>query len=122
MNYIYLSRRNLLTLLSKLDRVKNGEESARAIVKYDDQHKEYPTTCAPVVVAALEDEEYYTDRPPGGVLSADIPPKPECPPNIIVREDQPLPKCPHLASNWKKEYVCKCGKIMDGKWFSENDK
>ena len=37
-----LSRRNLLALLSKLDRVKAGETSACTIVKHDDQHPKHP--------------------------------------------------------------------------------
>ena len=73
MNTIYLSRRNLLTLLSKLDRVKAGGESACAIIKYDNVHPEYPTDCAPVIVAAIEDEAYYTDRVAGAVLPIDEP-------------------------------------------------
>lgn len=64
--HVYLTRRNLLTLLSKLDRVKAGDESARTIVKKDTTHKEFP--CSHVTqVTAVEDKDYYVDRGPGPV-------------------------------------------------------
>ena len=72
MEHIYLTRRNLLTLLSKLDRKKAGEETERTIVKNDTVHPTYPCS-SPTVVTALEDEEYYTDRKPGKVYPADDP-------------------------------------------------
>ena len=72
-NQLYLSRRNLLTLLSKLDRVKNGEDSYCAIIKNDTQHKDFPATISNVWVFAVEDEDYYLDRLPGDVLPKDTP-------------------------------------------------
>lgn len=64
MNTIYLTRRNLLTLLAKLDKVAAGGESECALMKRDTKHKTYP--CSSVtVVTAVEDEDYYTDREPG---------------------------------------------------------
>ena len=61
---IYLSRRNLLTLLAKLDRVRDGEQSFCTIIKRDTVHADYP--CSVVCsVTAVEDEDYYTDRTPG---------------------------------------------------------
>ena len=68
MHHIYLTRRNLQTLLNKLDR----PESSRAIVKQDTVHPEYPcsTRC---VVTAVEDDEYYKDRDPGDVSHKDQP-------------------------------------------------
>ena len=69
MNVVYLTRRNLLTLLNKLDR---GDESERTIIKYDTVHPKYP--CSDVtIVAAVEDDDYYDDRPPGDVHHADQP-------------------------------------------------
>jgi len=59
---VYLSRSNLLTLLSKLDRQKNGESTQCTIIKCDNKHPKYPQTMAEIRVTALEDEEYYTDR------------------------------------------------------------
>lgn len=74
---VYLSRRNLLALLSKLDRVKAGGTSAlgrthgRTIIKTDDKHPKYPQSTPVIFVTALEDEEYYTDRRPGPMHPAD---------------------------------------------------
>lgn len=71
MNTVYLSRRNLLTLLSKLDRKAKGEETACKLVKLDTVHEKYP--CSDVTqVIALENEEYY-DREPGVVNPEDCP-------------------------------------------------
>lgn len=70
---VYLSRRNLLTLLSKLDRIKAGEESAASLTKYDKEHPVYPQTMDRIIITALEDEEYYTDRLPGHVNPKDDP-------------------------------------------------
>jgi hypothetical protein len=69
---VYLSRRNLLALLSKLDRVKAGENSACTLVKRDTVHPQYPCSDE-IYVIAVEDEAYYTDRPAGEVLPADDP-------------------------------------------------
>ncbi len=72
MQQLYLTRRNLLTLLSKLDRVKAGGQSARTLIKQDTLHSKYP--CSDVIsVTALEDEEYYIDREAGVILPADEP-------------------------------------------------
>lgn len=61
---VYLTRRNLLTLLNKLDKVKAGGCSARMLIKRDTVHPKFP--CSDVtLVQAVEDEDYYTDRPPG---------------------------------------------------------
>lgn len=57
---IILSRRNLLTLLSKLDRKKAGEITACTIVKPNN-----------IVVIAAEDEEVYKDRAPGPIHPRD---------------------------------------------------
>jgi hypothetical protein len=57
MHRLYLSRRNLETLLAKLDR--GAPQSA--IVKNDTSHRKYPTT-VPTLVIALEDATYYEGR------------------------------------------------------------
>jgi hypothetical protein len=74
MQQLYLTRRNLLTLLSKLDRVRRGETSACTLVKQDTLHPIYPCS-AVTLVTALEDEAYYTDRPAGPVHALDEPPE-----------------------------------------------
>lgn len=73
MQRVYLSRRNLLALLSKLDRNRASPGSSSVtLVKCDTEHPVYP--CSDVtIVTALEDEAYYTDRPPGDVHADDIP-------------------------------------------------
>jgi len=52
MEHLILSRRNLLILLSKLDRVRAGGESNCTIIKYDPE----------VMVTAREDEVVYDTR------------------------------------------------------------
>ena len=56
---IYLSRRNLLALLSKLDRQANGEETACTIIKHQQRGERYMQTMDECYVVAIEDEEYY---------------------------------------------------------------
>ena len=73
---IYLSRRNLQTLLNKLDRNKaSGEKvSACTLIKQDTKHPKYP--CSDVTsVIAVEDDDYYgtSGRPAGEVHELDIP-------------------------------------------------
>lgn len=68
---VYLSRRNLLTLLSKLDRQVAGEATACTLIKRDNVHPKYPQTMAEIEVIALEDPEYYTDRGAGPVHPSD---------------------------------------------------
>lgn len=68
---VYLSRRNLLTLLSKLDRQQAGEATACTIIKNDDKHPKYPQSAKSIIVTAVEDEEYYTNRQPGPVHPSD---------------------------------------------------
>ena len=61
-NVVQLSRRNLLTLLSKLERRERGEVTAATLVKGDG-----------TVVIAVSDEEYYSKREPGPVHPSDDP-------------------------------------------------
>ncbi len=67
---LFLTRRNLLTLLSKLDRVTSGEFSSFTIVKRGTEHPKYSASDI-VVVAPMEDENYYTDRMPGPIDARD---------------------------------------------------
>ena len=69
---VYLTRRNLLTLLSKLDRKQAGDDTACTIVKADTRHKTYPCTEVTEVVA-VEDSEYYKERAAGPVHPLDNP-------------------------------------------------
>jgi hypothetical protein len=62
---IYLSKRNLLALLSKLDRLENGDETACAIVKYANPSDPYCNTIDQVVVTAVADDQFYANRQPG---------------------------------------------------------
>ena len=71
-NKLYLSRRNLLTLLSKLDRAKAGEDTACALIKSDPVHPVYPQTSDSCMVIAVEDDDYYIDRNPGSVHPRDL--------------------------------------------------
>jgi len=73
MNQIYLSRRNLLTLLSKLDRQAAGEATVCTLVKSDNAHPKYPQTMDHIYVTAVEDTDYYIDRSAGDVHPSDEP-------------------------------------------------
>lgn len=73
---VYLTRRNLLTLLSKLDRDAAGEDTACAIIKYQNKNvPAYQQTMPEVMVIAVQDEDYYSamDRQPGTVHFSDEP-------------------------------------------------
>lgn len=67
MEQVYLSRRNLMTLLAKLDSMKQGYFSLCTILKTDIAHQKYPCSMA-VAVTAVEDEDYYIDRVPGSLV------------------------------------------------------
>lgn len=75
MEQIYLSRRNLQALLSKLDRNRNSgqEVSACTIVKYHNTHPKYEQSVDSVAVTAVENEEMYSNRPAGAMHPADDP-------------------------------------------------
>lgn len=70
---VYLSRRNLLALLSKLDRVRDGDVSACAIIKNDQSNPKYPQSMASICVTAVEDADYYHDRNAGAMHPSDEP-------------------------------------------------
>ncbi len=67
---VFLTRRNLKTLLAKLDKNKICPgTSACTIIKSDTIHKTYPLTGADQIwVTGVEDEEYYIDREPGAMI------------------------------------------------------
>jgi hypothetical protein len=56
---VYLTRRNLLTLLSKLDRRAKGEDTVCTIIKQDINHPRYPCTDV-IAVTAFEDDPKNT--------------------------------------------------------------
>jgi len=68
MHHIYLTRRNLQTLLNKLER----PESRKTIIKFDTVHPEFPCS-TPCIVTAIEDDDYYTDRDAGDMHHKDTP-------------------------------------------------
>jgi hypothetical protein len=70
---VYLSRRNLLTLISKLDRRIAGQETECKLVKNDYANPNYPQTMKSIEVNAVEDQDYYSERGAGLVLDADTP-------------------------------------------------
>lgn len=63
MQELVLSRRNLLTLLAKLDKVREGKVSKCTIIKYNIDGYEFG-----MPVRAAEDEVVYKDRMPGVML------------------------------------------------------
>lgn len=67
---VYLTRRNLLTLLSKLDRVRAGEHSACTVIKNDTTHPKYPCSDR-IVCVGVEDDDYYADREAGPIHPSD---------------------------------------------------
>lgn len=70
MEKVYLTRHNLLTLLSKLDRRKAGQQTTCTLIKQDTVHSKFP--CSSVIeVIGVEDEEYYTDRVAGKIHPSD---------------------------------------------------
>jgi hypothetical protein len=72
--FLVLSRRNLLTLLNKLNRNKvTPGASLCLIVKHGTYHPIYPQSHPTIYVEAAEDEEYYAEREPGEVLAEDEP-------------------------------------------------
>lgn len=72
-NKIYLSRRNLLVLLSKLDRKAAGEETACAIIKHKNalNPEQFQQSMDMCFVTAVEDDEYYAEREAGIMHPAD---------------------------------------------------
>lgn len=75
METIYLSKRNLLTLLSKLERQEAGDTTACTIIKYRQGSTEFLQTMDSVAVTAVSDDTYYAalQRDPGEVHPLDTP-------------------------------------------------
>lgn len=59
MEKIYLSNRDINTLLQKLDSVRDGEHSSCTIVKNDVSHPVFPQTLRRISVMAAETEDRY---------------------------------------------------------------
>lgn len=75
-NVLYLSERNLRVLLSKLERFKKGESTKCAIIKHKNILDPYCMRIGSedsVMVVAIPDEKYYTNREPGKMLAIDTP-------------------------------------------------
>lgn len=72
---LYLSERNLRTLLSKLDRFKNGDPTHCTLVKYRGPSIEYRQSMDTVYVVAVPDDVYYPSqsRDAGEVHPLDTP-------------------------------------------------
>lgn len=74
-NTIYLTERNLRTLLSKLERKKAGEQTACTIIKPASDNPKFKQETT--IVVAVLDEEFYgnegLDRPAGAVHPSDEP-------------------------------------------------
>lgn len=87
MKQVFLSRRNLLALLSKLDRAAAGEQTKCSIIKYKnpDDPQEYQQDISELLVTAVEetsmleinvveDADFYKARSAGMMLPQDTPP------------------------------------------------
>jgi hypothetical protein len=60
MEQVFLSRRNLLALLKKLDeKIETDPILFASVIKHDGQGKDFNQTMPIVCVTALEDTEYY---------------------------------------------------------------
>jgi hypothetical protein len=62
---LYLSKRNLLALLSKLERDEKGDDTACAIIKHQQPEPAYQQTMKTIMVIAVQDAEYYNTRSAG---------------------------------------------------------
>lgn len=71
MEQIFLSKRNLQILLSKLERLEAGEETACTIIKYKNPNDPYVNTIDKVIVTAIPDERFYANRDAGAMHPAD---------------------------------------------------
>lgn len=70
---VYLSERNLRTLLSKIDRYKSGDETACTLIKYANPLDPYCQSMDEIAVIAIPDDRYYTTRDAGKVHPLDTP-------------------------------------------------
>lgn len=65
MKQIYLSKRNLLTLLSKLERLEKGETTACTLIKYRHNKGQFLQSDDAILVTAVPDDIYYSDQQRG---------------------------------------------------------
>lgn len=75
-NILYLSKRNLLTLLSKLERFESGQETQCAIIKNSNNLDPYNMRIGcedSVMVIAIPDEKFYVNRKAGQMHPDDDP-------------------------------------------------
>ncbi len=75
-NIIYLSKRNLLSLLSKVSRFESGDETKCTLIKYANPLDPYCMHIAGedrVAITAIPDNLYYANREAGPVLDVDEP-------------------------------------------------
>jgi hypothetical protein len=72
MEMLYLSKRNLQTLLNKLERAEKGEATHCTIIKHHNPNDPYINTSS-VMVVALPDEVLYANRQAGAMHPADDP-------------------------------------------------
>jgi hypothetical protein len=72
---VYLTKRNLLTLLSKLERAERGEATRCTLNKNQQPSDKYRQTMKTIDVVAVADDEYYSaqQRAPGEVHPLDEP-------------------------------------------------
>ena len=84
---VYLSRRNIQSLLNKLDRVKSGDFSNVTLIKCDNLHAKYPQTMEACRVTGVEKDEdpplpqndtqiHLTRKDLNGLLTDLVGPKP----------------------------------------------
>lgn len=73
METLYLSKRNLQTLLNKLERAEQGEETKCAIIKYRNTNDPVVNTIDSVMVVAVPDDILYNNRNAGVMHPADDP-------------------------------------------------
>ena len=72
---LYLSERNLRTLLSKLERKAKGDSTMCTLIKYKQNTPEYKQSMDEVIVVAVADDIYYAaqNRIAGDVHPLDSP-------------------------------------------------
>lgn len=70
---IFLSRRNLLALLSKLDRKAAGDDTQCTIIKFQNPSDPFVQTMDSIAVTAVEDKDYYMTRNAGVMDPRDTP-------------------------------------------------
>jgi hypothetical protein len=70
---LYLTRRNLQTLINKLDRKAAGGETACTIIKNRNDADPLRQSMPQIYVIAVEDEEFYVNRGPGPMHPLDEP-------------------------------------------------